>query len=794
MTEITNKTQTNKIMYVVKRNGNNENMQFDKITKRVEKLCYGLDMKYIDPASVTLKVMSGIYPGITTRQLDDLAAETAAFMSTSHFHYSTLAARICASNLHKETTESYIKLVTKMRNYVHPKTKDSAPLVSEELLQVVSKYENKIQETLDEYMHMDFEYDYFAFKTLERAYLLKMNGKICERPQYLLMRVAIGMHGFDIESVLDSYKLMSDKKYTMATPTLFNSGTEKPQMSSCFLLKMKEDSISGIYDTMKDCALISKYAGGIGLSIHDIRGSGSYIRGTTGISNGLVNMLRVFNNTARYVDQGGGRRKGSIAIYLEPHHSDIEAFLDLKKNHGNDMERARDLFYALWISDLFMKRVLNNGNWSLFCPDEAPGLSKVYGEEFEDLYVKYEKEGLAKKEIKARDLFNKILDSQTETGTPYILFKDSVNRKTNHQNLGVIQSSNLCAEIMQYTSKDEIAVCNLASINLSSMVKNKYTDNAYFDFEELVEIVKKVTVNLNKVIDKNFYPVPEAEKSNKAHRPIGIGIQGLADAFIMMRLPFSSEGAMKLNREIFESMYYAAVSSSIDLAGKEGPYSSYDGSPMSKGIFQFDMWGVKPSERYNWEELREKMMKYGIRNSLLLSLMPTASSASILGNNESFEPFTSNVYNRRVLAGEFCVINKHLLRDMANIGIWNDETKNQLMAAKGSVQSIVGLPDNLKELYKTVWEIPQKVIIDQSIQRGCFICQSQSLNVHISDPNRAKLTSMLFYGWKNGLKTGMYYLRSKGKSDTISFVNDNKMDKKVQKVEEEEEICISCSG
>ena len=793
MTEITNKTQTNKIMYVVKRNGNNENMQFDKITKRVEKLCYGLDMKYIDPASVTLKVMSGIYPGITTRQLDDLAAETAAFMSTSHFHYSTLAARICASNLHKETTESYIKLVTKMRNYVHPKTKDSAPLVSEELLQVVSKYENKIQETLDEYMHMDFEYDYFAFKTLERAYLLKMNGKICERPQYLLMRVAIGMHGFDIESVLDSYKLMSDKKYTMATPTLFNSGTEKPQMSSCFLLKMKEDSISGIYDTMKDCALISKYAGGIGLSIHDIRGSGSYIRGTTGISNGLVNMLRVFNNTARYVDQGGGRRKGSIAIYLEPHHSDIEAFLDLKKNHGNDMERARDLFYALWISDLFMKRVLNNGNWSLFCPDEAPGLSKVYGEEFEDLYVKYEKEGLAKKEIKARDLFNKILDSQTETGTPYILFKDSVNRKTNHQNLGVIQSSNLCAEIMQYTSKDEIAVCNLASINLSSMVKNKYTDNAYFDFEELVEIVKKVTVNLNKVIDKNFYPVPEAEKSNKAHRPIGIGIQGLADAFIMMRLPFSSEGAMKLNREIFESMYYAAVSSSIDLAGKEGPYSSYDGSPMSKGIFQFDMWGVKPSERYNWEELREKMMKYGIRNSLLLSLMPTASSASILGNNESFEPFTSNVYNRRVLAGEFCVINKHLLRDMANIGIWNDETKNQLMAAKGSVQSIVGLPDNLKELYKTVWEIPQKVIIDQSIQRGCFICQSQSLNVHISDPNRAKLTSMLFYGWKNGLKTGMYYLRSKGKSDTISFVNDNKMDKKVQKVEEEE-ICISCSG
>ena len=793
MTEIKNQTQTNKIMYVVKRNGKNESMQFDKITKRVKNLCYGLDMKYIDPAAVTLKVMSGIYPGITTRQLDDLAAETAAFMSTSHFHYSTLAARICASNLHKETNESYLELVTKMRNYIHPKTKDSAPLVSEELLQVVSKYEKEIQDTLDEYMHMDFEYDYFAFKTLERAYLLKMDGKICERPQYLLMRVAIGMYGFDIESVLDSYKLMSAKKYTMATPTLFNSGTERPQMSSCFLLQMKEDSISGIYDTMKDCALISKHAGGIGLSIHDIRASGSYIRGTTGISNGLVNMLRVFNNTARYVDQGGGRRKGSIAIYLEPHHPDIEAFLDLKKNHGNDMERARDLFYALWISDLFMKRVEKNGKWSLFCPDEAPGLSDVYGEEFEELYIKYEKEGLAKKEIKARDLFNKIIDSQVETGTPYILFKDSVNRKTNHQNLGVIKSSNLCAEIMQYTSKDEIAVCNLASINLSSMVKNKYTDNAYFDFEELVEIVKKVTVNLNRVIDKNFYPVPEAEKSNKAHRPIGIGVQGLADAFIMMRLPFASESAMKLNREIFETMYYASVSSSIDLAEKEGSYSSYEGSPMSKGIFQFDMWGVKPSERYNWEELRQRMMKHGIRNSLLLSLMPTASSASILGNNESFEPFTSNVYNRRVLAGEFCVINKHLLKDLTDLGIWNEETKSQLMADKGSVQSIVGLSDNLKELYKTVWEIPQKVILDQSIQRGCFVCQSQSMNVHLADPNRAKMTSMLFYAWKNGLKTGMYYLRSKGKSDTVSFVNDNKMDKKVQKVEEEE-TCENCSA
>ena len=786
-------SQKTQIMFVVKRNGESQSMHFDKITKRVSNLCYDLDMKYIDPAAVTLRVTRGIHPGITTRQLDDLAAETAAFMSTSHFQYSTLAARICSSNLTKDTDNSYLNVVTKMRNYIHPKTKDSAPLVSEELFQVVSKYEKEIQKALDENMHMDFEYDYFAFKTLERAYLLKMDGKVVERPQYMLMRVSIGMHGFDIESVIDTYKLMSNKKFTMATPTLFNSGTERPQMSSCFLLKMKEDSISGIYDTMKDCALISKYAGGIGLSIHNVRAAGSYIRGTTGISNGLVNMLRVFNNTARYVDQGGGRRKGSIAVYLEPHHADIEAFLDLKKNHGNDMERARDLFYALWVSDLFMKRVEKNDEWSLFCPDEAPGMSEVYGDEFEELYVKYEKEGLAKKTMKARDLFNKILDSQVETGTPYVLFKDAINKKSNHQNLGVIQSSNLCTEIMQYTSKDEIAVCNLASINLSSLVKNKYTEEAYFDFEELENITKKVTVNLNQVIDKNFYPVPEAENSNKKHRPIGIGIQGLADAFIMMRLPFASKDAMKLNVDIFETMYYASVSSSIDLSEKHGAYSTYEGSPMSKGIFQFDMWGVTPSDRYDWSALRERMLVHGIRNSLLIAPMPTASTASILGNNESFEPFTSNVYNRRVLAGEFCVINKHLLKDLTDLGIWNDKTKEELMSNKGSVQNIEGLPKNLKELYKTVWEIPQKVILDQAMGRGPYICQSQSMNVHMAEPSRNKLSSMLFYGWNkgNGLKTGMYYLRSRPKADSIQYAID-KMDKKVQV--EEEEVCESCSG
>lgn len=787
-------TQTkNQNMYVVKRNGEKQNMQFDKITKRVTNLCNGLDLNYIDPAAVTLKVMRGIHPGISTRELDDLAAETAAFMSTNHFEYSTLAARICASNLHKETDDCYLNLVTNMRNYVHPKTGEFAPLVSEEVLQVVTKYETEIQNVLNENMHMDFEYDYFAFKTLERAYLLKMNGKIAERPQYLLMRVSIGMHGFDIDSVLESYKLMSEKKFTMATPTLFNAGTERPQMSSCFLLQMKGDSIDGIFDTMKDCALISKHAGGIGLSVHDIRASGSYIRGTTGISNGLVNMLRCFNNVARYVDQGGGKRKGSFAIYLEPHHADVEAFLDLKKNHGNDMERARDLFYALWISDLFMKRVEKNEEWSLFCPDEARGLSEVYGDEFEELYTKYENMGLARKVVKARDLFNRILDSQIETGTPYLLFKDAVNRKTNHQNLGVIKSSNLCTEIMQYTSQDEIAVCNLASVNLASMVKNKYTEEAYFDFKELEYITRKVTVNLNRVIDRNFYPVPEAENSNKKHRPIGIGVQGLADAFITLRLPFESEGATELNKNIFETIYYAAVSSSIDLAEKEGAYSTFEGSPMSKGIFQFDMWGHVPSnDRHDWDALRERLLKTGIRNSLLVAPMPTASTASILGNNESFEPFTSNVYNRRVLAGEFCMVNKHLLRDMIALGIWNDANKEILFSDKGSVQNISDLPDEYKKLYKTVWEISQKVLLDQSADRGVYICQSQSQNIHIADLTRGKLTSSCFYAWKKGLKTGSYYIRGKGKADAIQFVVE-KMDKNVVE-EEEDEVCESCSG
>ena len=779
-------------MYVVKRNGRHEKMQFDKITRRISKLCNDLDTKYVVPEGITIKVMTGIYPGITTRQLDDLAAETSAYMSTSHFHYSTLAARICASNLHKETDDDYFELVTKMRNYLHPKTKEQSPLVSEELFDVVCKHKERIQQVLDENMHLDFEYDYFAFKTLERSYLLKMNEKVVERPQYMLFRVAIGIHGHDIDSVIESYKLMSNKKFTMATPTLFNSGTPRPQMSSCFLVHMKEDSVAGIFDTMKDCALISKYAGGLGISVHDIRASGSYIRGTTGYSDGLVNMLRCFNDCARYINQGG-RRKGSFAIYLEPWHADVEAFLDLKKNHGNELERARDLFYALWVPDLFMKRVKEDGKWSLFCPNEAPGMSDVYGEEFEQHYLKYENDGISRKVVNARDLWNRIIDTQVETGTPYILYKDAVNRKTNHQNLGVIKSSNLCAEIVQFTSPDEIAVCNLASINLAAFVENPYTDEASFDFEQLVEISKHVVINLNNVIDKNFYPVPEAEKSNKRHRPIGLGVQGLADVFIMMRLAFESPEAAKLNKDIFESIYYGAVHSSVDLAKKDGPYSTYKGSPMSRGIFQFDMWNVKPSDRYDWSGLREYMKEYGIRNSLLTALMPTASSAQILGNNESVEAFTSNVYNRRVLAGEFCVVNKHLLKDLTDLGIWNDVTKGQLMKDKGSVQNIENLSSKLKEIYKTVWEIPQKCIVDLYVGRGPYICQSMSMNIHMRSPSRSKISSMLFYGWSQGLKTSCYYLRSRPKADTISFVTE-KIYSETTVSEEEESSCESCSG
>lgn len=777
-------------MYVVKRDGREEDVHFDKITARIKKLCEGLDMDFVDPVAVTMKVNQGIFSGVSTTELDELAAQTCAYMSTNHPDYSILAARICLSNLHKETESSFLVLVKQLRDYVHPLTEKPAPLVTEEVVAVVEKYSSEIQGALDASSE---SYDFFAFKTLEKSYLLKMNGKVAERPHQLLMRVSIGIHGYDIEKVLNTYSMMSEKKFTMATPTLFNAGTPCPQMSSCFLMTMKEDSIEGIFDTLKNCAMISKYAGGIGVSVHDVRASNSYIRGTNGTSNGLVPMLRVYNNTARYVDQGGGRRKGSIAVYLEPWHADVESFLDLRKNQGNELERARDLFYALWVPDLFMKRVEANEVWSLFCPNEAPSMSDVYGEAFERLYKSYEsKPGLARKTMNARDLWDKILDTQVETGTPYILFKDAANAKSNQKHLGVIKSSNLCTEIMEYTSKDEIAVCNLASINLSAMVLEPYTESAKFDLDLLESTAAVVTENLNKVIDRNFYPVVEAKNSNMRHRPIGIGVQGLADAFIMLRLAFDSPKASELNRQIFETIYYGAMTASMSESKRVGPHESFRGSPLSTGRFQFDLWGVKPSDRYHWDDLRSKVIKFGVRNSLLVAPMPTASTAQILGNNESTEPFTSNVYTRRVLAGEFAVVNKHLLRDLTGLGIWNDSVKKKLLEARGSVQRIAEVPTELKELYRTVWEIPQKAILDQAASRGPFVCQSQSMNVHMAEPSRGKLTSMLFYGWKNGLKTGMYYLRTRPKADSIQFAVDDAIKADKEKVDDGE--CLTCSA
>lgn len=754
-------------MYVIKRDGRRESVKFDKITARIERLCYGLDSAFVEPVEVSMKVVSGIYDGVTTSELDTLAAETAASMTTKHPDYALLAARIAISNLHKTTSKSFSGTMKQLYQYTDPKTGENASLVSKETWKVIKENAALLDSTI--IYDRDFGYDYFGYKTLEKSYLMKLNGKIVERPQHMLMRVSVGIHGEDIKSAIETYNLLSEKWFTHATPTLFNAGTPKPQLSSCFLLTMKDDSIDGIYDTLKQTAKISQSAGGIGLSIHNVRATGSYIKGTNGTSNGIIPMLRVFNDTARYVDQGGGKRKGSFAIYLEPWHADIFEFLNLKKNHGKEEERARDLFYALWISDLFMKRVEANGQWSLFCPHECPGLADTYGEDFERLYEKYESEGKARKTIAAQELWFHVLESQVETGTPYILYKDAANKKSNQKNLGTIKSSNLCTEIIEYTSEDEVAVCNLASIALPKFVDLE-GDEPQFDFQKLYEITKVVTRNLNKIIDINYYPVPEAENSNKRHRPIGIGIQGLADAFIMMRLPFDSELAQKLNRDIFETIYYGSMETSMELAIEEGPYSTYAGSPVSQGQFQFDMWGVSPdSGLWDWDGLREKVIKNGVRNSLLLAPMPTASTSQILGNNECFEPYTSNIYSRRVLSGEFVVVNKHLLRDLVKIGLWNDTMKNKLIAANGSVQAIQEIPQNLKELYKTSWEIKQKVIIDMSADRGAYICQSQSLNIFMTEPNFAKLTSMHFYAWKAGLKTGMYYLRTKAAADAVKF-------------------------
>ncbi|MFI5148773.1 MAG: ribonucleoside-diphosphate reductase subunit alpha [Bacteroidia bacterium] len=752
-------------MYVIKRDGNRESVKFDKITARIQKLSYGLDPVHVNPVAVAMKVIDGIYEGVSTSELDNLAAETAASLTAKHPDYALLASRIAVSNLHKNTKKSFSQTIADLYNYVDPKTNQKASLIADDVYEIVMNNAQELDSTI--IYDRDFGYDYFGFKTLERSYLLKINGQVAERPQHMIMRVSVGIHKDDIASALETYNLMSERWFTHATPTLFNAGTPKPQMSSCFLLTMKDDSIDGIYDTLKNCAKISQSAGGIGLSIHNIRATGSYIKGTNGTSNGIIPMLRVYNDTARYVDQGGGKRKGSFAIYLEPWHSDVFDFLDLRKNNGKEEMRARDLFTALWISDLFMKRVEENGKWSLFCPNEAPGLSDCWGEKFEALYERYEKEGKARKTIEARELWNKILESQVETGNPYMLYKDACNGKSNQQNLGTIKSSNLCTEIMEYTDANEIAVCNLASIALP-----RFVIDGKFDHQRLFDITYVVTKNLNKIIDRNYYPVAEARRSNMRHRPIGIGVQGLADAFILMRFPFDSEEAQQLNKEIHETIYYASMTASKDLAMKEGAYETFEGSPVSKGIFQFDMWGVTPSSRWEWNILKEEVKKHGVRNSLLLAPMPTASTSQILGNNECFEPYTSNIYARRVLSGEFVVVNKHLLKDLVKLGIWNDKLKNNIIAANGSVQNIDEIPQNVKDIYKTVWEIKMKTIIDMAADRGAYICQSQSLNLFVQEPNFAKLTSMHFYAWKKGLKTGMYYLRTKAAADAIKFTVD----------------------
>ncbi len=748
-------------MHVIKRNGKTESIKFDKVTARIEKLSYSLS-PLVNPIDVAKKVIEGIYAGVPTTELDNLAAETAASLATRHPDYAILASRIAVSNLHKNTIKSFSETMKNLYLYIDKKNGKKTPLIADDVWQVIEENAELLDSTI--IYDRDFAFDYFGFKTLEKSYLLKIDGKIVERPQHMFMRVALGIHKTDIDSIIATYNLLSERWFTHATPTLFNAGTPKAQMSSCFLLTMKEDSIDGIYDTLKQTAKISQSAGGIGLAIHDIRATGSYIGGTNGTSNGIVPMLRVFNDTARYVDQGGGKRKGAFAIYIEPWHADIFSFLDLRKNHGKEEMRARDLFFALWICDLFMKRVEADGEWSLFCPNEAPGLSDCHGEVFEALYTKYEAEGRARKTIKAQELWFAILDSQIETGTPYMLYKDAANSKSNQQNLGTIKSSNLCTEIIEYTSPEEVAVCNLASIALP-----RFVINGSFDQQKLYEVTYQVALNLNKIIDNNYYPVEEARNSNLRHRPIGLGVQGLADVFILLRLPFESDLAKLLNKNIFETIYFAAMTASKDLAIKEGPYSTFQGSPLSKGQFQFDLWNVAPSTRWDWDSLRKEVMEHGVRNSLLLAPMPTASTSQILGNNECFEPYTSNIYSRRVLSGEFIIVNKHLLKDLISLGLWNNDMKNRIIAANGSVQNIKEIPDDIKELYKTVWEIKQRNLIDMAADRGAFICQSQSLNLFVDSPSISKLTSMHFYGWKKGLKTGMYYLRSQAATQAVQF-------------------------
>ncbi|EIW81208.1 ribonucleotide reductase alpha subunit [Coniophora puteana RWD-64-598 SS2] len=748
--------------FVFKRGTRRETVQFDKITARIAKLCYGLDARYVDTIEVAKKVIAGVYQGVTTVELDNLAAETAAYLTTKHPDYAILAARIAISNLHKETKKSFSQVTKDLYEYVNPKNGKLASMVSKETYDIVQANAELLDSAI--IYNRDFSYNYFGFKTLERSYLLRINGRVAERPQHMIMRVAIGIHGDDIEHVLETYNLMSERFFTHASPTLFNAGTPHPQMASCFLVCMKDDSIEGIYDTLRQCAMISKTAGGIGMNIHCIRATNSYIAGTNGYSNGIVPMLRVFDSTARYVDQGGNKRPGAFAIYIEPWHPDILDFCDLRKNHGKEESRARDLFYALWINDLFMKRVEADEDWSLFCPNEAPGLADVWGDEFETLYLKYEKEGRARRTMPAQKLWYSILESQIETGGPFMLYKDSANRKSNQQNLGTIKSSNLCTEIIEYSSPEETAVCNLASLALPTFIRD-----GKYDFKTLHDVSKVLTYNLNRIIDRNYYPVPEAERSNMRHRPIGLGVQGLADAFMILRMPFDSPEARRLNLQIFETIYHAALEASSELAEKLGPYETYKGSPAEQGQLQYDLWGVTPTDLWDWTELKAKIARHGLRNSLLVAPMPTASTSQILGNNECFEPYTSNIYTRRVLAGEFQVVCPWLLRDLVERDLWNDDMKNMIIAHNGSVANIPSIPEDIKQIYKTVWEISQKVVIDLAADRGAFICQSQSLNVHLQAPTLRQLTSMHFYGWKKGLKTGMYYLRTRPASQAIQF-------------------------
>jgi ribonucleoside-diphosphate reductase alpha chain len=749
-------------MQVRRSNGTLEAARFDRITEKVTRLSEGLDRKFIDPDLITKKTIEGFYDGITTRELDELTAEIAASMATVHPDYALLAGRILVARLYQETPAKFSLAMAELYDYVDQATGQPAGMIAEDVYRIVQENAEILDAAIDQ--KADFDYDYFGFKTLEKSYLLRKNGKVIERPQYLLMRVAVGIHKENLEKVLETYRLLADRYYTHASPTLFNAGTRRPQMSSCFLVAMKDDSLDAIYETLKECALISKSGAGLGLHIHNIRSKGTYIKGTNGRSNGIIPMLRVYNETARYVDQGGGKRKGAFAVYLEPWHAEIFEFLDLRKNHGKEEMRARDIFTALWIPDLFMRRVKENGQWPLFSPNEVPGLADSHSEQFEELFLRYEAEGKARRVVSAQELWFAILQSQIETGTPFIMYKDSANRKSNQQNLGTIKSSNLCTEIVEYSSPDETAVCNLASIALP-----RFLENARFDHQKLFEVTCKIVESMNRVIDGNYYPTEPTRNSNLKHRPIGLGVQGLADLLIMLRYPFESDAARKLNREIFETIYYAAMKASVDLARKEGPYESFPGSPLSRGKFQFDFWGVQPSGRWDFEALRREVMQYGARNSLLLAPMPTASTSQILGNNECFEPYTSNIYSRRTLSGEFVVVNKHLIRDLIALGLWNEEMKQRIILADGSVQGVEEIPADLREIYKTAWEMKMRNIIDMAADRGAFICQSQSLNMFVAEPNFAKLSSMHFYAWEKGLKTGMYYLRTRAAAAAQKF-------------------------